>query len=142
MNKQFLLDNNMLKQVRREVEIHYHCSPHVNIISLYGMFQNKENIYLVLEYASRGSLSQNLRENPKGFDKEQVKRYMYQMIKAINYLHKRSVIHRDLKLENILLDGQNNIKIADFGCAVHALENQRRSFCGSIHYLAPEMLKK
>ena len=57
-------------------------------------------------------------------------------------MHERSVIHRDLKLENILLDNDNRIKVADFGCAVHSLKNRRRSFCGTVDYLAPEMLMR
>ena len=65
-----------------------------------------------------------------------------QIVSALDYLAKRSVIHRDLKLENILITSQGKAKIADFGCSVHSICDKRRTFCGTFEYLAIEMVQK
>lgn len=61
---------------------------------------------------------------------------MKQLLEAVSYLSVRSIMHRDIKLENILFDYNYNVKITDFGCCVHALTN-RRTVCGTIEYLCP-----
>jgi serine/threonine protein kinase len=62
-----------------------------------------------------------------------------QLLSSIAYLSYRYVMHRDIKLENILFDEHYNVKLTDFGCCVHSLAN-RRTVCGTIEYLCPEMI--
>lgn len=66
---------------------------------------------------------------------------MSQMIDAIDYCHKNNVIHRDIKPENILLGYNYELKISDFGWSVHAPSFRRKTICGTIDYLPPEMLE-
>ena len=68
-------------------------------------------------------------------------RFFRQIIYGIDYLHSHSICHRDLKLENILLDEQDNVKIGDFGFARWMKTNIAETSCGSLHYAAPEVVK-
>lgn len=65
---------------------------------------------------------------------------MFQAANAINYCHRNKVIHRDIKLENILLGSKGEVKIADFGWSVHSPSNRRSTLCGTLDYLSPEMV--
>ena len=79
---------------------------HPNIIKLHGAFEDKENIYMILEYADGGNLYQKMKKTGK-FKEDIAKNYMWDIIKAVIYLHglKPAVIHRDIKPENILIWG-------------------------------------
>eukprot|EP00122_Pirum_gemmata_P020901 Pgem_evm1s19506 len=127
-------------QLRREIEIQSHLS-HKNILRLYGYFHDVSKVYLVLEYAPKGELYQLLNKNGS-FDNETAVKYISQLMSAIQYCHKRDVIHRDIKPENILIGKNNEVKIADFGWAVHTPTLSRRTtLCGTLDYLPPEMVE-
>lgn len=90
---------------------------HPNVCKLYHYFEDRLNVYLVLEYASEGSLFANLRR-AKIFSDDSAFKYFYQTCLGIHYLHSHHVVHRDLKLENILVDSKGNVKLCDFGWSV------------------------
>ncbi|CDW51748.1 serine:threonine protein kinase 6 [Trichuris trichiura] len=136
--KSTVIKANMENQVRREIEIQAHLK-HPNILRLYGYFHDDARVYLVLEYAAKGELYSRLNEAGK-FSEDLTANYMAQVVDAVNYLHKKKVIHRDLKLENILLSRDGKIKISDFGWAVHAPSSRRETLCGTVDYLPPEMV--
>jgi serine/threonine protein kinase len=140
INKQFLLKHNFLHQIRREVEIQSKLE-HPNIIRLYGYFQDKTSLYLVEEFAENGALFEYVHAK-KRLDVAQVKRIAFQILAALHYLEQRKIMHRDIKLENILLDKNGEPKLADFGWAVHAITGKRKSFCGTVLYLPPELISK
>jgi serine/threonine protein kinase len=78
-----------------------------------------------------------------GFSEPLTAKFVVQIAAALDYLSRRCVIHRDLKLENILVCATTGrAKISDFGCAVHTIEDSRSTFCGTIEYLSPEIVKK
>jgi serine/threonine protein kinase len=140
IEKKLIINHGFVHQVRREVEIQSRLS-HPNIIKLYGYFQDNNYVYLVQEYASGGSLFEYV--NRKGtLDKEEIRRMGFQLLSALCYLQERKVMHRDIKLENILLDQDMNPKLADFGWAVHSLNNLRTTFCGTVLYLSPELVNR
>lgn len=113
---------------------------HPNIMALYDVWENKNDLYLILEYIEGGELFDYLIKKGKLQEYEAVN-YFKQIINGINYLHQFNICHRDLKPENLLLDFNKNIKIADFGMA--ALEVNERlleTSCGSPHYASPEIV--
>ncbi|PHH63544.1 hypothetical protein CDD81_5731 [Ophiocordyceps australis] len=127
--------------IEREVAI-LKLIEHPNIMKLYDIWENRSEIYLILEYIDQGDLFTFI--NSKGRLPEEVAIYFFrQMISAISYCHSFNVCHRDLKPENILITKDLQIKIADFGmAALHQTANHRlATACGSPHYAAPELLK-
>jgi len=131
----------MVEQLRREVEIQSRLR-HPNILRLYGYFHDKHRVFLVLEFAENGELYKLLQKYGP-FTELKAARYISQIADALIYLQKKKVIHRDMKPENILLSGNDKIKISDFGWAIHTPDTSQRrmTFCGTPDYLAPEMIK-
>jgi aurora kinase, other len=127
------------KQVRREIEIQSNLA-HPNILRLFGHFHDAKRIFLILEFAAGGELYKHLRKASR-FPEWKAAQYIAQMASALKYLHKKHIIHRDIKPENILVGIHGEIKISDFGWSVHTPTNRRKTFCGTLDYLPPEMLK-
>lgn len=127
------------KQVRREIEIQSNLR-HPNILQLYGHFHDSKRVFLILEFAGKGELYKHLRKETK-FPEWKAAQYVAQMASALRYLHRKHVIHRDIKPENILVGIHGEIKISDFGWSVHAPNNRRKTLCGTLDYLPPEMIK-
>jgi len=136
--KKDLEQHDMAQQLRREIEIQYHLR-HPNILRMYAYFYDDERIYLILEYASRGTVYNRIKTHGK-FSQLDAAKIIYQLSDALEYCHKRKVIHRDIKPENLLLDRSGNVKISDFGWSVHAPSSMRNTLCGTLDYLAPEMI--
>ncbi|XP_055377789.1 uncharacterized protein LOC129609706 [Condylostylus longicornis] len=139
--KKQIQETNVEHQVRREIEIQSHLK-HPNILRLFGYFHDATRIYLILEYAPKGTLYDALKEQPeKRFDEKTTAGYINSLSSALLYLHERNVIHRDIKPENLLLGHKGELKIADFGWSVHEPHSQRTTLCGTLDYLPPEMVK-
>jgi serine/threonine protein kinase len=140
IKKKFILKHNFVHQLRREIEIQSRLN-HPNIVRLYGYFKDPQSVWLVQELAECGTLYEYLQK--KGtLGMTEIKRIGYQLLSALQYLEERHVMHRDIKLENILLDKELNPKLSDFGWSVHSMNCLRKSFCGTILYLSPEMVNK
>ncbi|CAH1396333.1 unnamed protein product [Nezara viridula] len=138
--KMELVKSKMQHQVLREIEIQTHLK-HPNILQLLTYFYDDRHIYLVLEYAAQGELFTILqKQKNRRFTEDKAAKYTYQVADALKYCHTKSVMHRDIKPENLLLDINDNVKLADFGWSVHAPSNKRRTVCGTPDYLPPEML--
>jgi len=114
---------------------------HPFIAKLHCAFQNKNKLYFGLEYCPGGELF-NLLQKRKSFTEDQTRFYTSQMVLAIEYLHSKHVIYRDLKPENVLIDRQGYIRITDFGLSKNNVKGDRdaHSVCGTPEYLAPEVL--
>uniref|UniRef100_A0A1I8PA04 Aurora kinase n=1 Tax=Stomoxys calcitrans TaxID=35570 RepID=A0A1I8PA04_STOCA len=139
--KQQIHESNVEHQVRREIEIQSHLR-HPHILRLYGYFHDEARIYLILEYAPKGTLFKELQSQPlKRFEERQSAIYIKSLASALQYLHERDVIHRDIKPENLLLGHKGDLKIADFGWSVHEPHSMRTTLCGTLDYLPPEMVK-
>lgn len=74
------------------------------------------------------------------FDGATTSKYIEQTTLALIYCHQKKIIHRDIKPENILLDKEGNARLSDFGCSVHSVNTPRSTFCGTLSYIAPEMI--
>lgn len=140
LHKNEIIKGHVEKQVRREIEIQSHLR-HPNILQLYGHFHDSKRIFLILEYASKGELYKHLQREHR-FPEWKAAQYIAQMVASLQYLHKKHVIHRDIKPENILVGVHGELKISDFGWSVHTPSSRRKTMCGTLDYLPPEMLKE
>ncbi|XP_034106582.1 uncharacterized protein LOC117569505 [Drosophila albomicans] len=134
------LDHTNLQKVYREVEIMKKLK-HPHIIKLYQVMETKNMIYIVSEYASQGEIFDYIAKY--GRMSESAARFKFwQIISAVEYCHKKGIVHRDLKAENLLLDFSMNIKIADFGFSNHFKPGELlATWCGSPPYAAPEVFE-
>ena len=126
---------------------------HPNIVEFHKAFTYQESTYVVLEMCSNGSVM-DLVKKRKCLTLPEVRRLTVQLCGAIKYMHTRSVIHRDLKMGNLFLDHDMNLKIGDFGLAAVLVSkdeyegmfdyarSRRTTLCGTPNYIAPEILEK
>ena len=116
---------------------------HPFIVSAHFAFQTAEKLVLILEYCPGSDLGYYLCRE-KRFSEDRARVYMCEILLALEELHRRDIIYRDLKPDNIVLDFQGHAKLTDFGLAREQVgrDTLARSFCGSVAYLAPEMLKR
>mmetsp|Transcript_48395 Transcript_48395/g.96852 ORF Transcript_48395/g.96852 Transcript_48395/m.96852 type:complete len:402 (-) Transcript_48395:16-1221(-) len=126
-------------KVQREISV-MKLMYHPHVIKIFDVLEDSKYLFLIIEYAYRGELFNFLVEKRRIQNKEALK-FFQQIISGLEYCHKHRICHRDLKLENILLDTDYNIKIADFGMASLSVPNAMlKTFCGSPHYASPEVV--
>ncbi|KAI8164424.1 hypothetical protein K4K49_004292 [Colletotrichum sp. SAR 10_70] len=124
-------------------EIHHHRQfVHPHIARLYEVIVTENLVWLVLEYCAGDELYNYLLEHGP-LPVHKVQKIFAQLVGAVSYVHQQSCVHRDLKLENILFDKHENVKLVDFGFTreYEGKSNHLQTFCGTICYSAPEMLK-
>ncbi|XP_068204278.1 serine/threonine-protein kinase SIK3 homolog [Palaemon carinicauda] len=134
------VDTENLRKILREIEILKKLR-HPHVIRLYQVMETEKHIHLVTEYASGGELFDFVVSHGKMKEGEARHKFL-QIVAALRYCHKRHVVHRDLKAENLLLDKDQNIKIADFGFSNFYTPGILLStWCGSPPYAAPELFE-
>ncbi|CAO3591425.1 unnamed protein product [Absidia cylindrospora] len=116
---------------------------HPHLVELRHVMQDSVNVYFVMEYMNGGDLYQALTQGRGRLSESQAKSYFTQIVGALAWCHTHHICHRDLKLENILLEkNKNYVKIADFGMSkMQPKETLLRTSCGSPHYASPEIIK-
>ncbi|KYB28374.1 MAP/microtubule affinity-regulating kinase 3-like Protein [Tribolium castaneum] len=134
------LNPSSLQKLFREVRI-MKMLDHPNIVKLFQVIETDKTLYLVMEYASGGEVFDYLVLHGRMKEKEARSKFR-QIVSAVQYCHQKRIIHRDLKAENLLLDSEMNIKIADFGFSNEFTPgNKLDTFCGSPPYAAPELFQ-
>jgi|LauGreDrversion4_2_1035121.scaffolds.fasta_scaffold29774_2 serine/threonine protein kinase len=118
-------------------------SNHQSVVRLYDSFETNKHICFVMELCAGGDLLTYVRKRRK-LTEEVAKYFFKQLIEGLAYLHhSKLIVHRDIKLDNILLDANGKIKIADFGVSRQVLSEAERMTeqCGTPAYIAPEILR-
>ncbi|XP_041447174.1 microtubule affinity regulating kinase 2 S homeolog isoform X6 [Xenopus laevis] len=134
------LNSSSLQKLFREVRI-MKVLNHPNIVNLFEVIETEKTLYLVMEYASGGEVFDYLVAHGRMKEKEARAKFR-QIVSAVQYCHQKLIVHRDLKAENLLLDSDMNIKIADFGFSNEfTFGNKLDTFCGSPPYAAPELFQ-
>ena len=146
ISKRKIIAENMINQLKRERENHSRCSHHKNILTLLGAWQDDVNVYLtfpkceislfnLVRIGSDSALAEKLAS-------EALKAVLAQMSSAIRQIHDLLIIHRDIKLENILVSNDGALLISDFGLSGNAAGGGMTSVCGTLAYMAPEMTEE
>ena len=131
------------KRLKNEVSLQASLN-HPCIVRLYNTFEDDDLIYLLLEMCSGGELWGKIKEEGR-LDEEETRNICSQIVQGIEYLHTLGILHRDLKLGNLLLsDDRSLVKIADFGLAVRlkTFSEERNTMCGTPNYISPEIINR
>lgn len=136
-----LIDISKKQGVRREIKIMQKLD-HFNIVKLCESIETPKQIHIVMELVKGSSLLTHLKKQPgRKLSEDETRRLYRQVLQGIEYCHSQDVTHRDLKLENLLMDENDNIRIIDFGFATCYPPDKRvKLFCGTPSYMAPEIV--
>ena len=141
IQKSLIKSQRQLTNIAREIMLHRQLD-HPLIAQLFYTFEDNQNIYLVMEYSSRGEIRDYITSKGE-LSENEAKRLFVQLFSVIEYLHKeKKIVHRDVKAENVLIDDNYNIRLVDFGLSRN-FENEEETFtsqCGSYQYISPEMI--
>ena len=139
LDKRKIKNGDMQDKVRREINILGLCN-HPHIIRLYEVIDTPSDIFMVMEYVSNGELFDYIVSRGR-LPPNDARRFFQQILSGVEYCHFKRIVHRDLKPENLLLDDENNIKIADFGLSNVTIDGDfLKTSCGSPNYAAPEVI--
>jgi len=138
-----LLDPQRRKSVRCEIRLMERLR-HPNIVVFHDALDTPKQIYIIMDFAGGGSLHHLLKKRTgRRLDEMQAKRVFFQVGQGINYLHERHIVHRDVKLENLLLDESGTVKIIDFGFSTILPPGKKlKIFCGTPSYMSPEIVAR
>ena len=137
------------QEIRNEIDILKKLS-HPNIVKIYEFYISENHYYIITEYCKEGELFSYIKNK---YSERQLAVLFYQVFSGLWYLHENKILHRDIKLENIMIDGKENdketgeelfwVKIIDFGTAKLFEKNKNeKDVVGSSYYIAPEVLKQ
>ncbi len=111
---------------------------------MYDCILNNEKIYMILEYANGGDMLTYIQNSSNPISEKECRHWMKQLCAAVSYLHSKCVIHRDLKLENLLIDSSKNLKLCDFGFSKDLSklnsDDLSKTYCGSKAYASPGII--
>ncbi|KAH6799093.1 SNF1 kinase-like protein 10 [Perilla frutescens var. frutescens] len=139
LNRRRMGSPDMEEKVRREIKI-CRLFVHPHVIRLYEVIETPTDIYVIMEYVTRGELFDYIVERGR-LQEDEARHFFQQIIAGVEYCHRNMVVHRDLKPENLLLDSKGNVKIADFGLSNIMRDGHfLRTSCGSPNYAAPEVV--
>lgn len=138
-----LLDPQRRKSVRREIKLMERMS-HPNMVAFHDALDTPKQIYIIMEFVGGGSLHHYLKKHTcRRVEETKAKRLFYQVCQGIKYCHDRHIVHRDVKLENLLLDENGTVKIIDFGFSTIIPPGKKlKTFCGTPSYMAPEIVAR
>jgi serine/threonine protein kinase len=139
VDKRYLRNATSQAALLREVAILRQLN-HPNVLSLLDAYEDEDAVYLVTELCGRGELLEHVRSRG-GLPEHEAAAFAQQLASGLRYLHDNAILHRDIKLANLLLTDAGLLKIADFGLAatLEGADSERMTMCGTPNYLAPEV---
>ena len=142
LDKDRIMAQNIFKYAMTERNI-LSLTSHPFIVKLNYAFQTNEKLFLLLDYCPGGDLAEQL-SLQSHFSEAKAKFYLCEIILALGDLHQKDIIFRDLKPDNVVLDPEGHAMLTDFGLSREGVNDARiaKSFCGSVAYLAPEMVSR
>ena len=129
-----------LKRCRQEIRLMEKLN-HAHSIRLFETFETQKRVHLVMEACTGGNLCSYVKAKKRLSENEAVSIF-HQLSMGIEYLHNNRIVHRDVKLENMLFDGSRNVKLVDYGFSVFVSDRKLRVFCGTPSYMAPEIVRR
>nr|CAG4645429.1 EOG090X03P9 [Lynceus sp. MCZ IZ 141354] len=142
VSKQLLLKQHQKEKMSQEIAIHASLD-NSHIVGFHNFFEDSNFVYIILELCPRRSLME-LHKRRKAITEPEARYFMRQLLLGVNYLHLNKIIHRDLKLGNLFLNDEMELKVGDFGLATRVEYDgeRKRTLCGTPNYIAPEVLNK
>ncbi|KAM8926933.1 protein kinase C zeta type isoform 2-T2 [Pelodytes ibericus] len=142
VKKELVHDDEDIDWVQTEKHVFEQASNNPFLVGLHSCFQTPSRLFLVIEYVNGGDLMFHMQRQRK-LPEEHARFYAAEICIALNFLHERGIIYRDLKLDNVLLDAEGHIKLTDYGMCKEGLGpgDTTSTFCGTPNYIAPEILR-
>ncbi|XP_027055550.1 protein kinase C iota type-like isoform X1 [Pocillopora damicornis] len=142
VKKELVNDDEDIDWVQTEKHVFEQASNHPFLVGLHSCFQTASRLFFVIEFVSGGDLMYHM-QRQRRLPEDHARFYSAEISCALNFLHERGVIYRDLKLDNVLLDSDGHVKLTDYGMCKEGLRpgDTTSTFCGTPNYIAPEILR-
>uniref|UniRef100_G3PI07 protein kinase C n=1 Tax=Gasterosteus aculeatus aculeatus TaxID=481459 RepID=G3PI07_GASAC len=142
VKKELVHDDEDIDWVQTEKHVFEQASSNPFLVGLHSSFQTESRLFLVIEYVNGGDLMFHMQRQRK-LPEEHARFYAAEICIALNFLHEKGIIYRDLKLDNVLLDHDGHIKLTDYGMCKEGIRpgDTTSTFCGTPNYIAPEILR-
>lgn len=139
-------DQHAVENSKKELFVYSNLPSHPNILKCLGYAEKNDRFLILFEYLDNKDLWEYFfKDHTKKLSSKQIAKYIWQLCDALEFLHQHNIIHADVKLENILIDNQDQIRLCDFGLSdiksKDYISEYRRGICGTIGYIAPEIYK-
>ncbi|CAF93173.1 unnamed protein product, partial [Tetraodon nigroviridis] len=142
VKKELVHDDEDIDWVQTEKHVFEQASSNPFLVGLHSCFQTQSRLFLVIEYVKGGDLMFHMQRQRK-LPEEHARFYAAEICIALNFLHEKGIIYRDLKLDNVLLDHDGHVKLTDYGMCKEGIQpgDTTSTFCGTPNYIAPEILR-
>lgn len=141
LHKRLIIENEVVEEIKNELHL-MACIHHRFIVKLFYAFHTQSRLFLIMEFVTGGDLGWHVEKDVR-FEEERAVRYMSEVFTAVDYLHSKGIVHRDLKLQNILLTPKGHIKLTDFGLSTLFRQGKQKQHLtdpvGTVLYMAPEI---